>query len=89
MAAALPMDGVRVLRVLLAKDRPRAQATVVAVHIGRWMGAAMIIIGFVLDFWLIFIGIFVILACQCRGGLGPTNPRRLLSGRWATSPPWS
>lgn len=68
MLPALPMDGGRVLRALLARGRPRAQATVAAARIGRWIGLAMIAIGFVLDFWLILIGIFVILDANAEEG---------------------
>ncbi len=74
MVPALPMDGGRVLRALLARDRPRAQATVVAARIGRWIGLAMIAIGFVLDFWLILIGIFVILGANAEEGSARQSP---------------
>ena len=74
MVPALPMDGGRVLRALLARDRPRAQATVVAARIGRWIGLSMIVIGFVLDFWLILIGIFVILGANAEESSARQTP---------------
>src|SRR5271166_1123454 len=42
---AIPMDGGRVLRSLLARSRGDLRATVLAVRIGRLMGLLMILVG--------------------------------------------
>jgi Zn-dependent protease len=57
---AIPMDGGRVLRALLARKRSDLDATVLAVRIGRLMGFAMVLVGFRFDLWLCVIGLFVI-----------------------------
>jgi len=57
---AIPMDGGRVLRALLARNRTDLRATVLAVGIGRFIGMAMVVAGFVYDdLWLCIIGVFV------------------------------
>ncbi|MGO9583798.1 MAG: site-2 protease family protein [Acidimicrobiales bacterium] len=57
---AIPMDGGRVLRALLARKRGDLRATVLAVRIGRLMGLAMILFGLRFDLWLSLIGVFVV-----------------------------
>jgi Zn-dependent protease len=59
---ALPMDGGRLLRAGLAMREPRSKATRQAAQIARVLALAMIAVGLVWDFWLILIGVFVILA---------------------------
>ncbi|HVA08925.1 MAG TPA: site-2 protease family protein, partial [Acidimicrobiales bacterium] len=46
---ALPMDGGRVLRAILARRRSHLEATILAARIARYVGVAMIIIGFIYD----------------------------------------
>ncbi|MGA3215345.1 MAG: site-2 protease family protein [Acidimicrobiales bacterium] len=57
---AIPMDGGRVLRALLARKRGDLSATVLAVRIGRLVGFAMVILGLRFDLWLCLIGLFVV-----------------------------
>ena len=56
---AIPMDGGRVLRALLARRRDDLRATVLAVQIGRFIGLAMVLVGVRYDLWLSVIGLFV------------------------------
>lgn len=56
---AIPMDGGRVLRALLARRRDELRATVLAVQIGRFIGLAMVLVGVRYDLWLSVIGLFV------------------------------
>jgi len=56
---AIPMDGGRVLRALLARRRTDLRATALAVQIGRFIGLAMVLVGLRYDLWLSFIGLFV------------------------------
>lgn len=57
---AIPMDGGRVLRALLARHRSDLEATVLAVRIGRFIGLVMVLAGLRYDLWLSFIGVFVV-----------------------------
>ena len=59
---ALPMDGGRVLRAGLAMHESRSKATKQAAQVARVLALVMIALGVVWDFWLVLIGIFVILA---------------------------
>lgn len=59
---AIPMDGGRVLRALLARRRSDLQATVLAVRVGRLVGLAMVFAGFRYDLWLCVIGVFVLIS---------------------------
>jgi|HubBroStandDraft_1064217.scaffolds.fasta_scaffold06478_3 Zn-dependent protease len=65
---ALPMDGGRVLRATLALRRDNVWATRIASAVAQVVGAVMIGIGLVSDFWLVLIGVFVL--------LGATSERR-------------
>jgi len=65
---ALPMDGGRMLRATLARHRPRAQATAAAARVARVIGSAMILVGILFDFWLVLIGIFVVLGAAAEQG---------------------
>lgn len=61
---ALPMDGGRVLRAWLERRRDPLTATRLAGRIARWIAVAMLVAGLFYDFWLIFIGIFVLLGAS-------------------------
>ena len=56
---AFPMDGGRVLRALLAERMKFSQATKYAAYIGKIFGILMVVIGFLIDPFLIIIGVFV------------------------------
>jgi Zn-dependent protease len=58
---AIPMDGGRVLRALLALRRNELEATAMAVRIGRFIGLVMVLVGVRYDLWLSVIGVFVVL----------------------------
>jgi Zn-dependent protease len=58
------MDGGRVLRATLARHRSNLDATLLAGRVARYLGAAMVVVGFLYDFWLILIGIFVLLGAR-------------------------
>ncbi len=61
---ALPMDGGRVLRAALARHRSHLEATLLAGRIARYLGMAMVIVGFVYDVWLLLIGVFVLVGAR-------------------------
>lgn len=61
---ALPMDGGRVLRATLARRLPRLAATRVAANVARALAIGLIVFGVFYDFWLVFIGIFVLLGAS-------------------------
>jgi len=69
---ALPMDGGRVLRAGLAMREDRSRATAQAAQIARLLALVMIAIGVVWDFWLVLIGIFVILGAGAEEQDGST-----------------
>jgi Zn-dependent protease/predicted transcriptional regulator len=56
---AFPMDGGRVFRALLAERLKYSDATRYAVYLGKIFGIAMVLLGFVYNFLLILVGIFV------------------------------
>jgi Zn-dependent protease/CBS domain-containing protein len=56
---AFPMDGGRVFRALLAERLKYSDATRYAVYLGKIFGIAMVLIGFIYNFFLILVGIFV------------------------------
>lgn len=56
---ALPMDGGRVLRAVLAGHGDPIKATRIASSVAIVLGAAMVVVGFGYDLWLVFIGSFV------------------------------
>jgi Zn-dependent protease len=57
---ALPMDGGRVLRAILAGRGDPLRATRIASSIAVGLGGAMIAVGFLYDPWLMLIGAFVV-----------------------------
>ncbi len=56
---AFPMDGGRVFRALLERKHDRESATRQAASMGRGMAVAMILVGVLLNFWLVVIGVFI------------------------------
>lgn len=61
MLPALPMDGGRVFRAMLARRRGQAAATRTAAMVAEVLAAAMVVLGFFVNIWLIPIGLFVFL----------------------------
>jgi Zn-dependent protease len=81
---AFPMDGGRVLRSELERDRSRADATRVAVGVSRWLAGAMIVASFFVSIWLLVIGVFILFAGRAEEAavmvhdiLGPVPARTL------------
>jgi Zn-dependent protease/CBS domain-containing protein len=56
---AFPMDGGRVFRALLAERMKFSDATKYAAFLGRFLGILMAVLGFLYNFWLIIIGVFI------------------------------
>ena len=73
---AIPLDGGRVLRAILARKRDDLSATVLAVRLGRLIGFAMVLIGLRFDLWLCVIGVFVL--------VGGSGEKRAAAVRTAT-----
>ena len=61
---ALPLDGGRVFRALLERRVGPAQATHLAARAGRYFAIAMIVVGAMVNLWLIIIGVFVYVASE-------------------------
>ena len=59
---ALPMDGGRVLRAALSMHEDRSTATATAAKVARVLAILMIATGLAIDIWLVFIGVFVLMA---------------------------
>jgi stage IV sporulation protein FB len=81
---AFPLDGGRVLRALLERDRSRVEATRQAVAVSRLLASALIGAGLLLNLWLIVIGVFVMMAGRAEelavlvhAALGPTAAQAL------------
>ncbi|MCO6490776.1 MAG: site-2 protease family protein [Phaeodactylibacter sp.] len=74
---AFPMDGGRVLRALLSMKYDRATATNIAARIGQFLAIGFVFFGFMYDFWLIFIGLFIYLGAS--GEASYETQRSLLS----------
>lgn len=56
---AFPLDGGRVLRSLLERRMDLETATHRAATVGRALAVALVVAGFLVDVWLVFIGMFV------------------------------
>jgi len=61
---ALPMDGGRVLRSVLARRVGGPRATAIAARFGEAFGLAMIVFGVFTDIWLVLIGLFVVFGAK-------------------------
>ncbi len=72
---ALPMDGGRVLRAVLERHHDHLEATLRAGRFARYVGTALILVGFFYDFWLILIGLFVLLGARAEEEAA-RHPRR-------------
>ena len=59
LVPAFPMDGGRVFRALLAEHTSFSDATKYAAFIGKILGIAMVVLGFIYNYWLIVVGFFV------------------------------
>lgn len=75
---AFPMDGGRVLRALLARTRPYAQATRTAATVGKGMAVLMAIVGVFGNPLLVLIALFVYMAAASESK--STVVRELLRG---------
>ena len=56
---AFPMDGGRVFRAILAEHMKFTDATKFASYIGRIFGILFAVLGFVFNYWLIIVGLFI------------------------------
>jgi len=56
---AFPLDGGRVLRALLERNRDLETATRLATRVGHLLAGTLIVVGFLFDVWLMLIGVFV------------------------------
>lgn len=75
---AFPMDGGRVLRAILAMRFQRHIATKIAARIGQVFALGFIILGFYVNPFLIFIGIFIMLGAQAEADY--TQSKSMLHG---------
>ncbi len=64
LVPGLPLDGGRILQGLLSRRYGEPRATIVAAQIARVLGVLMIAAGFLINIWLILIGLFVMLAAS-------------------------
>lgn len=78
MLPAFPLDGGRVFRAALERRHDVRWATRRAATVGRWLGFAMVVVGFLWDFWLAIIGLFVVLAATAEAQA--TMARAVLQG---------
>ena len=75
---AFPMDGGRILRALLAMRFERSRATKIAARIGQLLAIGFVFIGFYVNPFLIFIGLFILLGAQAEVQF--TESKALLAG---------
>jgi Zn-dependent protease/CBS domain-containing protein len=75
---AFPMDGGRVLRAVLARNRSYLQATRMAVQIGKTLAVFMFLIGLFYNLFLIIIAFFIYIAASEEGR--QTSVSETLSG---------
>jgi Zn-dependent protease/CBS domain-containing protein len=75
---AFPMDGGRVLRAVLSHYIGRVKATNIAARIGQLLALGFIIVGFYINPFLIFIGLFIMFGAQ--GELSMVTTSSLLKG---------
>jgi Zn-dependent protease len=61
---ALPMDGGRVFRALLARHHDRRDATRIAARTARVLALTIGVVGILYDFWLLIIAVFVWLGAR-------------------------
>jgi Zn-dependent protease len=64
LVPGLPLDGGRILQGILARRYGEPRATIVAAQIARVLGVLMVAVGFLVNLWLILIGLFVMLAAS-------------------------
>lgn len=70
---AFPMDGGRVFRALLSFKLPRVRATRIAAGLGQLIALAFMLIGFYINPFLIFIGLFIFLGAQAEASHAQTE----------------
>jgi Zn-dependent protease len=70
---AFPMDGGRVFRALLSFKLPRVQATRIAAGLGQLIALVFMLIGFYVNPFMIFIGLFIFLGAQAEASHAQTE----------------
>jgi Zn-dependent protease/predicted transcriptional regulator len=76
---AFPMDGGRVFRALLSFKLSRPQATRIAASVGQIIAIGFIFLGFYINPFMIFIGLFIFLGAQSEANYAQTEA--LLDGK--------
>lgn len=75
---AFPMDGGRIFRALLSFRMSRARATRIAAGVGQALAIGFVFIGFFINPFLVFIGLFIFLGAQTE--VTYTEAQSLLKG---------